>query len=525
LITLNSSVYLTYDPHSAPQFTSTPPSTQTYELGISPADPQYLAWIVNDLSTNTDYTVTNETGLVMQGPTECYNGTVITFQIPPSDFTSGEANVYTYTCTLYDRGGNVVSSSAMVNVQYATCTDISITSPADGTSFYTTAGSMNVNFVVQISVSPYNPSSPFNQVQIEATGISQGDTNYPSTCVDATLVSAYTYSASLNLWSGNPANQYSVQATFNNEGGMNQGSDVRSEAIGVSVDQPPAPTIGNPYPSSITYTAGSTGTYTITWNPVSICPSTYQISYTDAQGDLHKLSSFPWGGGPITVTVPGGLYPGYYAWTCTVLDIFGRSASSSAAVTVLPQPPTISGPSSVTYGVGSTGNTITWTAFSNFPSYYVVTRNGVTVTNQTWSGGSITWGIDGLKVGTYTYTCTVCDTFGQRASSSVSVQVYPVPAVTCSSSTVSYVGSADPVYVTWTPSGSSPTTYTITGPKGTTSGSWTSGKGIQYDVGGLGGYSLHVVWKTYYFTFTAYNAYGESTSNTVTVKVEFNNSN
>jgi hypothetical protein len=89
--------------------------------------------------------------------------------------------------------------------------------------------------------------------------------------------------------------------------------------------------------------------------------------------------------------------------------------------------PTINQPSAITYTFGSTGHTITWTPSSNVPSDYTITRNGTTIASGIWGGASIISSVDGLAVDTYVYTCTVNDTIGRTATSTVIVTVTAAP--------------------------------------------------------------------------------------------------
>jgi hypothetical protein len=176
-----------------------------------------------------------------------------------------------------------------------------------------------------------------------------------------------------------------------------------------------APTIDQP--SVVTYTFGTTG-HSITWHPSSQIPDHYTISINGG-----SPTSYAWNGGSITQSVDG-LLPGTYAYNCTVYDTQGRTASSTVTVDVtLPLAPTIDQPSSISYTVLQTGNTITWHPTSTIPNFYTISVNGGAPTSHSWSGGAITQNVDGLLVGTYTYNCTVYDTLGRRASSIVTVTV------------------------------------------------------------------------------------------------------
>jgi hypothetical protein len=93
------------------------------------------------------------------------------------------------------------------------------------------------------------------------------------------------------------------------------------------------------------------------------------------------------------------------------------------AVFYAPPAPTIDHPSSITYILQSTGNVITWHPSSKIPARYTISVDGGTPISHGWNGSSITYNIDGLPAGTHTVNCTVYDTEGTSASSTVTVTV------------------------------------------------------------------------------------------------------
>jgi len=88
-------------------------------------------------------------------------------------------------------------------------------------------------------------------------------------------------------------------------------------------------------------------------------------------------------------------------------------------------PPTISGPLSVRYVVGTTGNTITWDAYDAYPTNYEIRVDGWQLVKTDWDGADITWPIDGLSIGWHSYVVAVTDSGGNSASNITSVYVSP----------------------------------------------------------------------------------------------------
>jgi hypothetical protein len=90
--------------------------------------------------------------------------------------------------------------------------------------------------------------------------------------------------------------------------------------------------------------------------------------------------------------------------------------------------PSLSAPPDQDWTAGSTGHDISWTPTDTSvmtPTAYTVYCGSVGIQTGTWfSGSPITLNIDGLAIGTYTFTCVINDGFpGSNASDSVVVAV------------------------------------------------------------------------------------------------------
>ncbi len=177
-------------------------------------------------------------------------------------------------------------------------------------------------------------------------------------------------------------------------------------------------------PTDIAYALGSTGN-TIMWHASDVFPCYYEI--------LRNGSFYTWGwwnmsSEAIAVNVDG-LSSGDYEFKITVSDIAGNNGTDYVLVTVAPDtvPPTIDSPSDLSYTQGEMGNDITWTPFDQFPSFYVVLRNGSEVQWGLWNSSSetITVNVDSLQPDVYNYTLVVSDVGNNNASDSVYVTVNP----------------------------------------------------------------------------------------------------
>jgi hypothetical protein len=212
------------------------------------------------------------------------------------------------------------------------------------------------------------------------------------------------------------------------------------------------------------------------------------LSWDQATGITTKIDE--------TIGGPGNTY----SWNMTSTSLWSPA-------------PTVDQPSGITYTYGSTGHNITWHPSSNVPNDYTITKNGTKVGSANWNGKNITYSVDGLAPGTYAYACTVNDTIGRHASSTVIVKVnFPTAPTIDHPSSVTYTFGATGNSITWHPSSQFPQSYTITR-NGTvvTSGTW-NGQAITCSVDGLQA-------DTYLFNCTVVDSTGQRASSIVTVTV------
>jgi parallel beta-helix repeat protein len=88
-------------------------------------------------------------------------------------------------------------------------------------------------------------------------------------------------------------------------------------------------------------------------------------------------------------------------------------------------PPSINHPSDLNYTVGTIGHSVTFEASDDHPSYYLVLKNNSIFATAPWDGGTITINVDGLQVGVYEFKIIVYDSFGNTATDTFIVTVYP----------------------------------------------------------------------------------------------------
>lgn len=86
-------------------------------------------------------------------------------------------------------------------------------------------------------------------------------------------------------------------------------------------------------------------------------------------------------------------------------------------------PPTLSSPTDIIYEFGTSGNMIYWQATDQYPHTYQLERNGTVIESGPWESEIFAINIDGLEIGVYNFTLTVCDEGGLCRSDTVFVSV------------------------------------------------------------------------------------------------------
>lgn len=210
------------------------------------------------------------------------------------------------------------------------------------------------------------------------------------------------------------------------------------------------PTIDNVYGvTNASYEVGSFG-HTITWNITESNPSTFNVTRwsNETTSNFTVLEAGPWSGNNITISIDGLNATHIYMYTLYVNDTLGHNSTSSVNITVYEDltAPVISHPSDIEYEFGSTGHDIVWDTYDSNPLkytfkaivHYINTTYGNvsalvgTPPNQTdvsWSftnpkGLNLTFSVDKMYLGNYTFSLTLYDDYGHNSTDSVNVTVY-----------------------------------------------------------------------------------------------------
>jgi hypothetical protein len=149
-------------------------------------------------------------------------------------------------------------------------------------------------------------------------------------------------------------------------------------------------------------------------------------------------------------------------------------------------------PSDFTVEAGYTGQGISWTATDSNPNTYTIELqgSGIVAGPTVWtSGNAINYNIpDGFSVGSYVYTVTFTDDYGNFITDSVTFTVdedTTNPTITNAPSDFTVETGYTGQSISWTATDSNPNTYTIelqgtgivAGPT-----AWTSGNAINYNI-------------------------------------------
>ncbi len=162
----------------------------------------------------------------------------------------------------------------------------------------------------------------------------------------------------------------------------------------IFVDTEP-PTIDSPEDREISM--GDPGA-SITWTPDDFSPDRYEVL---DEGVF--LESGAWDGSPITVSL-STLTMGVHNITITVWDVGDLSVSDTVYVTVVDDaPPSIDGPDTIEYSLGTTGNEITWHPSDPTPVSYEIFKDEVSIRTGAWNSSleTIKVNIDVLGIGEY----------------------------------------------------------------------------------------------------------------------------
>ena len=231
----------------------------------------------------------------------------------------------------------------------------------------------------------------------------------------------------------------------------------------------------------------------ISWTFTDENPNNYEIK----QGSNVNQTGSWTSNTPITFDIQY-LALGQYNLTITVYDLDGHSVNDTVTITIEDTTaPSISSPGQVTYVETDTGNQIVWNVTDFNANMYNITKDGLFNTSGVYtSGQSIIINVDGLAIGSYTFTLFVNDTLGNSAKDDVIVLVTDASPPTLSNEAdITYEYGTSGNTLSWQATDTNNDHYDIfiNGVFNTT-GSWSSSANITFSIDGftLGSYTITI---------------------------------
>ncbi|MHA1313322.1 MAG: FG-GAP-like repeat-containing protein [Candidatus Helarchaeota archaeon] len=235
--------------------------------------------------------------------------------------------------------------------------------------------------------------------------------------------------------------------------------NLRTDDVYVKVNDTTNPAFIS-WPSDKTIEFGSSGN-SLSWNATDAHPNVYTITLNGSPIVINQT----WSDYIFLDLDALGLNISLYLFQIVIYDIDFNYNMSQVYVNVTDTiEPTINNPADISYQVGSTGNTITWSPSDLAPSTYVVYNQSTIYTSGIWDGiSNIIVDVDGLSAGSYNFTIYCNDTSGNFVTDEVNVTVTSTaPPQISHPSDFSAEQFSGTRTITWVPSDNDPDVYNIT---------------------------------------------------------------
>lgn len=370
--------------HDTPRFTYTPP-----DMTVQTRDQFTLKWTATSTNPARNYVIYLGSTQVASGNWQSYTDIL---------YTASQSAIgsYTYTIWIYNTAGNYQLDSVTVTV-------------ADNAApvFFVRPGSITyergtTGHTLTWQAGDHNPGT------YEITYYPQGHPDESALWASGSWTNSTMITTNVD---GLPAITWYFVCTVKDAYGHTAAS-----TVSVTVQLiPPTFTYTQP---DITVEIGQS--FTLRWRATDATPGSYVIARNGAQ-----VASGTWANG-VDISYTSSLGSGAYTFTITIYDNGGSSAVDSAIVTVVVDAyaPTFTyRQPNIVSAIGAPF-TLKWTATDAHPSTYTITRNGVQIASGSWqSGVPITKTTSCSGAGTFTYTCTVYDSYGHSSSASCTVTI------------------------------------------------------------------------------------------------------
>ncbi|MDH5402736.1 MAG: hypothetical protein OEY49_09615, partial [Candidatus Heimdallarchaeota archaeon] len=437
---ISDEVFITVEDTTRPTFISST-ADYTYALGITGNS---ISWTAIDLLPGI-YTLRKNGSIIDSGNWFTNNP----YSINVDGLGTGDHN---YTLSIYDTSGNYQRNVVIVSVTSAPV--LTASSP----------DFMYVNDTLGNTVSWTLTDATPDIYVIYQDGIPLINGSWTSGVpitknIDGLAVGTYTFM----LW---------INDTENN---------IVTDNIIVTVTDRPNWVIQE---TNLIYSEGTTNNI-LSWEASDTLPDTYIIYKNGTQ-----IATGNWANGTSINLNVDNYELGVFNITIVVKDLSANSITQTVYVTVFDnQNPTIIGvPADYEMIEDTTGNQLSWNFTDNHPGSYIIRINGVINITSSWNNAdNITYSLDLLTIGSYTFELMVNDTSNNYIIDTVIVTVIDTtnPLVTNPSDTGYEVGSSGNI-ISWTPIDTNPQNYTVY--KNSTTyltGTWFNNTVIDINIDGL----------------------------------------
>ena len=245
--------------------------------------------------------------------------------------------------------------------------------------------------------------------------------------------------------------------------------------------------------SSFTYMEDTAG-YTLSWNVTDNHPDRYYILK-----DGLNVQNGTWiSNTNITISIDG-LLKNTYTYKLFVNDTSNNVQSFTTTVIVYDgTPPNVTSSGNTTLEAGSTNQIINWNATDRYPAYYELYRDGVLITNNSWSSGiNISGLIDTSTLGLYNYSIIVFDQSGNNMTDTIFITIVDTTnplILTYPMTNISFYSGILGNNLSWTAYDLFPANYSILLNSSLyLHGTWTTNVTTNIDSLAIGFYNLTIV--------------------------------
>ncbi|MHA2032150.1 MAG: hypothetical protein ACW99Q_22495, partial [Candidatus Kariarchaeaceae archaeon] len=386
----------------------------------TPLDIQYsedstgntIPWIVSDNYSGTY--------IIYMNDSQVQNGTWISGVSIDYNIDGLYKENYNLTIIAFDTSNNYIVDTVLVivvdttNPSYViTPSDVQYIEGASGNSLvWNTTDKYPGNYIIYLDGSQIDTGGwlNINDISISIDGLVKGNYNYTIVVSDS-------------------SNNMAIQTTF----------------VTVIEITPPQITFTS---GNQTIIEGSIGN-TINWTASDNYANMY---YVYSQGSIY--SSDIWTDNILEIVSIDGLDIGIYNFTVLIVDESSNSVKFTVFVTVIDtsSPVIINDTGSLEMIVGTSDNTLLWSASDKNAGAYEIYRDGAILSTSTWiSQTEISIDLDGLSIGEYNFTIVFYDTSNNsvQSISLVSVKFIKTSLPQISYSPVVYEGYTDVITGTW----------------------------------------------------------------------------